>query len=118
MEIELSKKYPVLPTRNVVIFAGTTLPLNIGRPRSVAAIEAANERDGLIIALAQKSEVSGEPGSEDVYAVGTLCKVEKMRGSSENGYQVLVRGMSRVKVYEFAPGEQFIEALAEPRVRV
>ncbi|MEN9836309.1 MAG: hypothetical protein RL011_2502 [Pseudomonadota bacterium] len=113
MEFEQSKKYPVLPTRNVVIFPGTTLPLNIGRPRSVAAIEAANERDGLIIALAQKAEVSGEPTSEDVFTVGTLCKVEKMRGSGESGYQVLMRGVARVRVDQFGQTDQFIEALAE-----
>ena len=113
MDLVQDKIYPVLPTRNVVIFPGTTLPLNIGRPKSVAAIEAANADDGFIVAVAQKNEVSGDPTTDDVFAVGTLCKIEKLRGSTEHGYQVLVRGLSRIHVSAFEEQEGFVGAKGE-----
>ena len=113
MDLVQDKIYPVLPTRNVVIFPGTTLPLNIGRPKSVAAIEAANADDGFIVAVAQKNEVSGDPSTDDVFAIGTLCKIEKLRGSTEHGYQVLVRGLSRIHVAAFEEQDGFVGAKCE-----
>ncbi len=96
MENLEGKRYPVLAARNVVLFPGTSLPLNVGRPKSVAAVEAARQGEGFIIAVAQKNESDGDALPRDLYAVGTLCKIEKVRGTAEHGYQVLLRGVSRV----------------------
>lgn len=94
---------PVLAARNVVIFPGTTLPLNVGRARSVSAIESAIRHDGLLITIAQREDREGaEPAPSELYRVGTLCKLERSKGNSEQGYQILVRGISRVKVIGIA----------------
>src|SRR4051812_851504 len=104
---------PVLAARNVVIFPGTTLPLNVGRAKSVAAIEAAHGAGDLIVVIAQKSERDGDPAQSDLYRVGTVCKIEKMRGSTEHGYQVLVRGVARVKVKGYGAEPRFYTAEVE-----
>jgi len=106
---------PVLAVRNVVIFPGTTLPLNVGRPKSIGAVEAAASNDSLILVLAQKVDSADkEPKLEDLYRIGTICRMEKVRGSSETGYQVLVRGISRVRVREYTDQNKFFEAKTEP----
>jgi ATP-dependent Lon protease len=99
MDTNKELNLPVLAARNVVIFPGTTLPLNVGRALSVSAIESAIRQDGLIVTIAQREDKEGaEPSPEDLYQVGTLCKLERSRGSVEQGYQILVRGISRIKV--------------------
>ncbi len=90
--------YPVLPLRDAVIFPGMTLPLRVGRPQSVAALHAAKERPWALV-LTQKTDTEGaEPGPDDLYLVGTLVKIEKIRGSEKSGFQVLARGVSRFRV--------------------
>lgn len=103
MDTNKELNLPVLAARNVVIFPGTTLPLNVGRALSVSAIESAIRQDGLIVTIAQREDKEGaEPSPEDLYQVGTLCKLERSRGSVEQGYQILVRGISRIKVISIA----------------
>ena len=91
--------YPVLPLRDAVIFPGMTLPLRVGRPQSVAALHAAKERPWALV-LTQKNDAGGdsEPAPDDMYRVGTLVKIEKVRGSDKNGFQVLARGVARFRV--------------------
>ncbi len=114
MEFSETKLIPVLPTRNVVLFPGTSMPLNVGRPRSVAAIEKAFSEDRLIIAVAQKKDrTDQDPDSEDLYRIGTICKIEKARGSHEHGYQVLVRGIARVVLKEVESQDAYIVARVE-----
>ena len=106
---------PVLAVRNVVIFPGTTIPLNVGRAKSVSAVEAATSGDNLILVLTQKVDsAEKDPKVGDLYRIGTICRMEKVRGSSETGYQVLVRGINRVRVKEFMEQKKFFEAKTEP----
>ena len=72
---------PVLAVRNVVIFPGTTIPLNVGRAKSVGAVEAGTAADNLILVLAQKVDsAEKDPKVEDLYRIGTICRMEKVRG--------------------------------------
>lgn len=114
MEQLEGRRIPVLAARNVVIFPGTTLPLNVGRVRSVAAVEAARSNDGFLITIAQKNDRDGaEPSPDELYRVGTLCKIEKVRGTAEHGYQILVRGVERVRVLNVDGSQSFLEAEVE-----
>ncbi len=93
-------KAPILAARNIVIFPGTTMPLNVGREKSVAAIKAAEAQDQHILVVAQKSEEVSDPSFDDLYRVGTLCKVERTRAGSDGNHQVILRGVKRVKLTE------------------
>lgn len=106
------KRLPILAARNVVIFPGTTLPLNVGRSKSVAAIEAAKETDGFIVTVAQRAD-HGEDHiltEGDLYRVATLCKLEKVRGSAEHGFQVVVRGVVRVHIDQLDESGAYLAA--------
>lgn len=130
---QLLTRVPVLPIRNTVIFPGTAVPLRVGRPKSVAAIEAVRESaDGpWVLLVAQKREsdgvspegeaagatsASGDAELADLFKVGTLAKVEKVRGNATEGFQLLVRGVERFKISEIhethdAQGRPYYEGL-------
>ena len=96
------KSIPVLPIKNTVVFPGTAMPLRVGRKQSVAAIQAAQNEGSLVLAVAQKEEVDDRNiKTTDLHTVGTLSKIEKISGNAENGYRILLRGLSRYRVSEF-----------------
>jgi ATP-dependent Lon protease len=93
---------PVLATRNLLLFPDRASPISVRRSRTVAAVETALEQDGYIIVVAQNQmeENAAEPTPQDLHRIGTLAKIERVRGTHEQGYQILVRGLSRVRLLE------------------
>jgi ATP-dependent Lon protease len=120
MEYPTHRFIPVLPIRNTVIFPGIALPLRVGRAKSIAAVQKASESakaGDWIVAVTQKVEIEArEPTSSDLYSVGTLCKIEKVRGSAEDGFQVLVRGVARFKIEEFVEREDKADGDSVPKI--
>lgn len=105
---------PVLPLKNTVIYPGVGQALRIGRERSILALNKAHENQSWILALAQKSADQGVLGIEDLCLVGTLCKVESIRGNAEMGIQAVLRGHQRMKVTELVLKDQYFQARVEP----
>jgi ATP-dependent Lon protease len=106
------KSIPVLPLRNTVILPGAALPLRIGRPQSVSAVEQAIKSSRLVVAVSQKRETDSDSvGPDDLYSVGTLARIEKVSGDNEKGYSVLLRGLSRHRINEFGAEDGAITAL-------
>ena len=103
----------ILPVRNAVMFPGLALPLRVGRAKSIKAIEAAQTNEQWIFAIAQKQDSNQEPEVGDLYRVGTLCKLEKIRGNSQEGYQVLARGVARFRITEVREKDGRLEAIGE-----
>lgn len=122
------KNIPVLPIRNTVLFPGSVLSLRVGRPKSVAALQAAKKRieanqekktrDSLILILTQKSEQDAEATEANLYHIGTLAKIETVQGNLAQGYQVLVRGMERLTVLKLTETEGMLLAEAESTLEV
>ncbi len=108
------KTLPLLPLKNTVLFPHMFLPLQAGRPHSVAAAEAAlaNEEKTLIF-VAQRDGNVDSPGPEDFYAIGTRGVIKKM-ARSENGLELLVQGLERVRLVRVDKGETRLEARVQP----
>ena len=105
---------PVLPLRNTVVFPSIPVPLVVGRPRSVAAVETAvASEEKLMVTIAQKQHVEEEPKAEHLYTVGTLVVIKKMLRTSEDTTQILVQGLERVRVLEFIEGNRYLSARVE-----
>jgi ATP-dependent Lon protease len=67
---------PVLPTREIVIFPRGVAPLSVGRDRSLRALDVARQNnDGLVVALAQRKDINGDPKPSDLYDIGTLLTI-------------------------------------------
>ena len=107
MILQSNESIPVIPSRNVVLFPGNTVPLRVGRTKSKAAVEKASAGQKYVILLSQKNDQQEhdpqehDPHQDDLNHVGTLCKIERVVGSSEQGYQVLLRGLERIEIDTF-----------------
>jgi ATP-dependent Lon protease len=105
---------PVLPIRNAVAFPGITQPFLVRRPAGLAAIRAAQEKDGLLIAVAQRTPDEREPGADDLHEVGTVLHIEKVKGSDKQGLQIWVRGVERVALEKLTRERSHWSAEAVP----
>ncbi len=88
---------PLLPLKDTVVFPQIVVPLAVGRPRSLAAVEAAMAESREFIAVAQRDPETGEPSMEDLYAVGTIVTISRVE-KQERGAQVIVQGKRRVRL--------------------
>ena len=70
---------PLLPLRDVVVFPHMVIPLFVGRPKSIKALETAMETGKSIALIAQKSAAKDEPGPEDLYTIGTVANILQMQ---------------------------------------
>lgn len=104
---------PVLPIRNAVLFPSISMPLVVGRGRSIHAIDRATERDNLIVVVAQKLITSSDPSPQDLYQLGTLCKIESVTPTDMGSRQVVVTGISRFRIVEYLAGSDFLSARGE-----
>ncbi len=107
---------PVLPLRDVVVFPYMVTPLLVGRPRSVAAVEAAMERQKYLCVVAQTEPETEEPTVDELYTDGTVVKVLQIIRTPDDTLKILVEGVARVTAYEIMEGESFHEAFVEPVV--
>jgi ATP-dependent Lon protease len=105
--------FSVLPLRNTVVFPGITQALKVGRDKSVKAVDLAKEKNNWILALTQKNTESHLDNVDELHDIGTLSKIESVRGTPEGGYYVVVRGYYRVKVSSFKAESDVMEAYVE-----
>lgn len=102
---------PVLPVKNTVLFPYMGLPLSVGRPVSVAAIEAAlASEEKEIVIVAQRDAAVEEPRQEDLYTVGTKAFIKKMVRTGDNTMQVVVQGLERVRLLRLEHTEPYLKA--------
>ena len=92
---------PILPLRNTVILPTLTQVLKVGRERSVQALKKAEKNGFWIVAVQQRAKphdlAKDQPvDPAELHTVGTLCRIDSMKGNAEAGYQVVLRGMNRV----------------------
>ncbi|HVS27598.1 MAG TPA: endopeptidase La [Burkholderiales bacterium] len=92
--------YSLLPLRDVVVFPHMVIPLFVGRPKSIKALEAAMESGKSILLLAQKSAAKDEPTPEDMYRVGSVANILQMLKLPDGTVKVLVEGSQRAVISE------------------
>ena len=89
---------PLLPLRDVVVFPHMVIPLFVGRPKSIKALETAMEAGKSIVLVAQKSAAKDEPSPEDMYAVGAVANILQMLKLPDGTVKVLVEGTQRARI--------------------
>ncbi|MCS6951358.1 MAG: endopeptidase La [Bryobacterales bacterium] len=112
---EQIKILPVLPLKNSVLFPHLLLPLSVGRPASVAAVDAAlatEEKEILIVA--QRDATVETPGIHDLYNIGTRAVIKKMTRTSESTMEVIVIGLERVMLLKLEETEPYLKARVQP----
>lgn len=89
---------PLLPLRDVVVFPHMVIPLFVGRPKSIKALEMAMESGKQIMLVAQKSAAKDEPEAEDLYSIGCLANILQMLKLPDGTVKVLVEGTLRARI--------------------
>ena len=96
---------PMLPLRDVVVFPHMVIPLFVGRPKSIKALESAMEAERRIMLVAQKAAAKDEPSVEDMFSVGCIATILQMLKLPDGTVKVLVEGQQRAKVNKIEDGE-------------
>jgi len=105
---------PVLPLRDVVIFPHLAQPLFVGREKSVKALTAAMQDGKRILLVAQKHADTDEPGTGDLYDVGTLASILQLLKLPDGTVKVLVEGAQRARILSLDNSNDYLTAQFEP----
>jgi ATP-dependent Lon protease len=105
---------PLLPLRDVVVFPHMVIPLFVGRPKSIKALENAMEAGKNILLVAQKSASKDEPSVEDLYSIGCIANILQMLKLPDGTIKVLVEGVQRARVDSVEDLRQLFVAKVTP----
>ncbi len=107
---------PVLPLKGTVVLPSMVVPLGVGRAKSLAALEAALSGDRVILLVAQKKDDQENPGPEDLYRMGTLCRILQVGKQADGTVQVVVEGTVRAVIVDFLQTDPFFQVRIEARI--
>ncbi|TCS96542.1 endopeptidase La [Hazenella coriacea] len=110
---EEERKLPLLPLRGLLVFPTMVLHLDVGRERSVQALEKAMIDENLILLATQREVHIEEPTVDDIYTVGTIAKVRQMLKLPNGTIRVLVEGVKRARILEFIDTEEYYQVQIE-----
>ena len=105
---------PLLPLRDVVVFPHMVIPLFVGRPKSIKALESAMALERRIMLVAQKTAAKDEPVVEDMFTVGCVATILQLLKLPDGTVKVLVEGQQRAKVNKIEDGELQFSANITP----
>ncbi len=105
---------PLLPLRDVVVFPHMVIPLFVGRPKSIRALESAMEAGKQIMLVAQKAAAKDEPKPEDLFEMGCMSTILQMLKLPDGTVKVLVEGVQRAKAHDVSDNGEFFICEVEP----
>jgi ATP-dependent Lon protease len=112
IETPKSSLFPVLPLRDIVVFPHMIVPLFVGREKSIRALEEVMRDDKQILLVAQKNAGQDDPGTDDIYRVGTVSSVLQLLKLPDGTVKVLVEGNARAEINSFIDNPKFFQAHA------
>ena len=105
---------PLLPLRDVVVFPHMVIPLFVGRPKSIKALEAAMEAGRQIMLVAQKAAGKDEPKAEDLFETGCVSSILQMLKLPDGTVKVLVEGVQRANTTSVTEDDEHFVAVVMP----
>ena len=114
-ELASAEMVPVVPLRDAVLFPRMVLPLAIGRPESVAAVEAAirDERPVALLLQRERQDQDGAPQPDDLYAIGTLATPLRFVTLPDGSHHLVCQGVARFRAGAFTRGGDYLTVYAE-----
>ncbi|WP_085509032.1 endopeptidase La [Thalassobacillus devorans] len=107
MTVNQRKQIPLLPLRGLLVYPSMVLHLDVGRDKSVKALEQAMMKDNEIFLASQKEMNIDDPSQEDIYQFGTIAKVKQMVKLPNGTNRVLVEGLVRAEISDFSDDEEY-----------
>ena len=112
-EILYAGKMPILALRGLAVFPEQTVHFDVGREKSVRALEAAMKKDATLLLIPQKDLMTDDPKFADLYSVGTVVKVKQMLKSQGENIRVLVTGICRARIASVEQSVPFLAGMVE-----
>jgi len=112
-QIEIPDRLPVIALRDLVFFPYMVLPLLIGRPRSVVALEEARRGDGLVLLVAQKNPAVDDPGTQELFRVGSVARVVQVSTLPDGTARVVLEGLGRARIRRLTTTAEALRASIE-----
>lgn len=106
-------KMPILALRGLAVFPEQTVHFDVGREKSVRALEAAMKADQTLFLIPQKDLLVDDPKLKDLYAIGTVAKVKQVLKTQGENLRILVTGVCRGKITELQQSEPYLEGMVE-----
>src|ERR671913_2066813 len=98
---------PILPIRNIVVFPGTVMPLNVGRAKSKAVLDEVMPGEKIIGVCTQKNPDVEDPGYADLNTVGVACVILKLFRLPDGNQSIIVHGLTRFRLLSIEQTEPF-----------
>ncbi len=105
---------PVVPLRGMVAFPAMVLPLFIGRPATIEAVQSAESKQKLVFLVAQRDEETEEPAASDLYSVGIVGEVMQSLTLPDGNLRVVIEGRGRATALDYLEDDAHLEALVSP----
>jgi len=106
-------KMPILALRGLAVFPEQTIHFDVGRPKSIRALEAAMKSNQTLLLIPQKDLLMDDPKLVDLYSVGTVAKVKQVLKTQGENLRVLVTGICRGKITELQQSEPYLSGIVE-----
>ncbi len=104
---------PILPIRNIVVFPGTVMPLNVGRPKSKALLDDVMPAEKLIGVITQRNPDTEDPGINDLHPVGVVCTILKLFKLPDGNQSIIVHGLARFRLLQIEQETPFVRGRIE-----
>src|SRR5690554_4512790 len=109
-EKHLKDKLPILPLRNTIVFPGSTLPISVGRKKSLELVKSLGKRQRYIGLVCQKDTNIEDPEIEDLYKLGVVAEVIRVIELADNNFSIIVQAKKRFEWVEMVQTEPFMKA--------
>ena len=98
---EIPTSLPLLPVRDIVIFCDMVLPLFVGREKSIRAVEEGLAKDGFLMLATQKDPAIENPGTDDIYTIGTVGRILRMLKLPDGSVKALVQASAKARITNY-----------------
>ena len=109
----ISGRLPVLALRGLAVFPDQTVHFDVGRPKSVKALEDAMKQNQNILLMPQRDIVDNDPSQEGLYSIGTVAKIKQVLHAQGENLRVLVTGICRARIQELTQTEPFLAGMIQ-----
>src|SRR3954465_12084685 len=107
-QLSIPALLPILPIRNIVVFPGTVMPLNVGRPKSKALLDEVMPGEKTIGVVTQKNGEAEDPSYPDLNTVGVAASILKLFKLPDGNQSIIVHGITRFRLLELTQDAPFL----------
>jgi len=109
-EVDINVIFPLVPLKGVVVFPSGTIHLDVGRPKSIRALEKAMEEMQLIFLTSQVDVAIADPAASDIYSIGTVATIKQLVKLPNGGVRAFIEGKFRARIKQVVEEDGFLAA--------